>query len=68
MTLIGRPGADIVDPASLNPKIARFLEDVRPATPCLVLDLDVVAEQYRHLTQALPLAKVYYAIKANPAP
>lgn len=67
MTLIGRPGADVV-PASLNPKIARFLEDVRPATPCLVLDLDVVAEQYRRLTGALPLARVYYAIKANPAP
>ncbi len=68
ITLIGRPGADIVDPASLNPKIARFLEEVRPATPCLVLDLDVVARQYRHLSEALPLARVYYAVKANPEP
>jgi ornithine decarboxylase len=41
---------------------------VRPATPCLVLDLDVVADQYRHLRAALPLASVYYAVKANPAP
>ena len=68
ITLIGRPGADTVDPASLNPKIERFLDEVRPATPCLVLDLDVVAEQYLHLQTALPLASVYYAVKANPAP
>ena len=68
ITLIGRPGTDIVEPGSLNPKIARFLDEVRPPTPCLVLDLDVVTQQYRHLRQALPLAKVYYAIKANPAP
>ncbi|MEA2686934.1 MAG: ornithine decarboxylase, partial [Actinomycetota bacterium] len=28
----------------------------------------MVAEQYRHLREALPLAKVYYAVKANPEP
>jgi len=41
---------------------------VRPPTPCLVVDLEVVAAQYRRLATALPMASVYYAVKANPAP
>lgn len=48
-------------------KIAEFLREERPATPCLVLDLDVVAENYRALTAALPSTRVFYAVKANPA-
>ncbi|MCS6854320.1 MAG: type III PLP-dependent enzyme [Elioraea sp.] len=51
----------------MTPKIARFLEEVRPATPCLVLDLDRVEQNYRALAAALPLARIYYAVKANPA-
>jgi ornithine decarboxylase len=49
-------------------KIQRFLAEQRPATPCLVVDLDVVAENYRKLRSAVPAAAIYYAIKANPAP
>jgi ornithine decarboxylase len=52
----------------MTAKIAEFLRDSRPATPCLVLDLDVVADNYRALTTALPAARVFYAVKANPAP
>ncbi|TQF80993.1 type III PLP-dependent enzyme [Elioraea sp. Yellowstone] len=52
----------------MTPKIARFLEEVRPATPCLVLDVDRVEANYRALAAALPLARIYYAVKANPAP
>ena len=52
----------------MTPKIARFLADRQPATPCLVLDVDRVEENYRTLMHALPLAHVYYAVKANPAP
>ena len=52
----------------MNKKIQRFLAEQRPATPCLVLDLDVVAENYRKLRAAVPQAGIYYAIKANPAP
>lgn len=48
-------------------KIARFLADQEPATPCLVVDLDVVAANYRKLRQAMPDAAIYYAVKANPA-
>ena len=51
----------------MTPKIARFLAENSPATPCLVLDVDRVAENYRALRQALPLARIYYAVKANPA-
>ena len=51
----------------MTPKIGRFLADRQPATPCLVVDLDVVAENYRALDRALPDAEIYYAVKANPA-
>src|SRR5262249_59516294 len=51
----------------MSHKVERFLDERRPATPCLVVDLDVVAEKYRSLTGALPLAEVFYAVKANPA-
>ena len=51
----------------MNPKIAAYLRDHAPATPCLVLDVDRVEENYRRLLAVLPLARVYYAVKANPA-
>jgi len=49
-------------------KIQKFLAEQKPATPCLVIDLDVVGENYRKLRGAVPRAGIYYAIKANPAP
>lgn len=51
----------------MNPKIASFLHDHAPATPCLVVDVDRIEENYRRLMAAMPLARVYYAVKANPA-
>jgi ornithine decarboxylase len=51
----------------MTPKIARFLVEQQPATPCLVLDLDRVEANFRALQRALPLARIYYAVKANPA-
>jgi ornithine decarboxylase len=51
----------------MTPKIARFLAQHQPATPCLVLDVDRVEENFRALQTALPLARIYYAVKANPA-
>ena len=51
----------------MTPKIARFLARVAPATPCLVLDVDQVEVNYAALHAALPLARIYYAVKANPA-
>src|ERR1700691_4153785 len=52
----------------MTPKIARFLADRQPATPCLVLDVDRVEANFRALRDVLPLARIYYAVKANPAP
>ncbi|HYD29305.1 MAG TPA: type III PLP-dependent enzyme [Azospirillaceae bacterium] len=52
----------------MNQKIARFLAEQRPATPCLVLDLDIVEENYHALASAMPDARIFYAVKANPEP
>jgi len=52
----------------MTAKIVRFLDEVRPVTPCVVVDLDVVRDNYLGLRRWLPLADVYYAVKANPAP
>ncbi|KDE19819.1 ornithine decarboxylase [Acetobacter aceti 1023] len=51
----------------MNPKITRFFAEQKPATPCLVLDVDAVADRYCALGKALPQARIYYAVKANPA-
>ncbi len=51
----------------MTSKIAQFLADHQPATPCLVLDIDRVEANFRALQHALPLARIYYAVKANPA-
>ena len=52
----------------MNQKIARFFEEQRPQTPCLVVDLDIVEKNYHDLEDALPDARIFYAVKANPAP
>ncbi len=51
----------------MTPKIARFLSQHQPATPCMVMDIDRVEDNFRALCKALPLARIYYAVKANPA-
>ncbi|MBM3503864.1 MAG: type III PLP-dependent enzyme [Alphaproteobacteria bacterium] len=52
----------------MTKKIDRFLAERQPRTPCLVIDLDVIADNYRKLRTAVPRAAIYYAVKANPAP
>ncbi|MFO0996379.1 MAG: type III PLP-dependent enzyme [Alphaproteobacteria bacterium] len=52
----------------MTKKIERFLAERRPQTPCLIMDLDVVADNYRRLRSSVPRAGIYYAVKANPAP
>ncbi|MCW8087867.1 type III PLP-dependent enzyme [Sabulicella glaciei] len=51
----------------MTPKVARYLAEMEPATPCLVMDVDRVEQNYARLKAALPLARIYYAVKANPA-
>jgi len=52
----------------MTQRIFRFLADQHPETPCLVVDLDRVEHNYRMLADALPVARIFYAVKANPAP
>ncbi len=52
----------------MTPKIARFLVEQHPPAPCLVFDLERLEGNFRKLRSALPLAEIYYAVKANPAP
>jgi len=54
--------------AGLTPAARRFLA-VNPQleTPFLVFDLDVVEARYRQLIEAMPVTRVLYAVKANPA-
>ncbi len=49
-------------------RILDFLATRRPDGPCLVLDLEVVRDNYHAFEKALPNSKIYYAVKANPAP
>src|SRR5262249_57186612 len=51
----------------MTDRIRQFLADRRPQTPCLVIDLAVIEENYRELRRTLPLPRVFYAVKANPA-
>lgn len=51
----------------MTPKIARFIAEQKPATPCLVVDVDQVEARYHALNTALPQARIYYAVKADPA-
>ena len=48
-------------------RIREYLEREKPATPCLVVDLATIRERYEELAAAFPSAKLYYAVKANPA-
>ena len=52
----------------MTKKIARFLAERQPETPCLVVDLDSVEQNYKRRQQLLPLAQIFYAVKANPMP
>jgi ornithine decarboxylase len=51
----------------MSDRIHRFLAEAEPETPCLVIDLDVIEENFRSLRRYLPLAEIFYAVKANPA-
>jgi ornithine decarboxylase len=52
----------------MTARIREFLKRRTDEGPCLVVDLDVVRDNYNSFSKALPDSKVYYAIKANPAP
>ena len=52
----------------MTTRIREFLKHRTDEGPCLVVDLDVVRDNYSSFAKALPDSKVFYAVKANPAP
>ena len=51
----------------MTERIFRYLREQQPETPCLVVDLDVVENNFRRMRELLPAAHIFYAVKANPA-
>jgi ornithine decarboxylase len=51
----------------LSPRIAEYLATHDLSDPCLVVDVNIVEHNYVSLSRALPLANVFYAVKANPS-
>ena len=49
-------------------RILDFIRTRRPDGPCLVVDLDVVRDNFLSFRKALPDSSIFYAVKANPAP
>jgi len=49
-------------------RILDFFATRRPEGPCLVVDLDVVRDNYLRFNRAMPATRIFYAVKANPAP
>ena len=52
----------------MTQRIREFLRNRRDDGPCVVVDLDVVRENYFKFARALPDTRVFYAVKANPGP
>ena len=52
----------------MTERIREFLKARRDEGPCLVVDLDIVRDNYLAFAKALPDTRVFYAVKANPAP
>ena len=52
----------------MTARIREFLKNRTDEGPCVVVDLDVVRENYATFAKALPDTRVFYAVKANPAP
>lgn len=58
----------VLGSATAAPAAVEFLDRTAPPTPCLAIDLDVVRDRCLRIRDALPAARIRYAVKANPAP
>jgi ornithine decarboxylase len=50
----------------MTDKIKKFIAANDPPTPCVIIDVDIIAHNYHKLKYFLPEADVFYAVKANP--
>ncbi len=68
LILSGAPCRALRRDAAMTDRILEFLRNRHEDGPCLVLDLEVVRENYMAFAKALPDTRVFYAVKANPEP
>ncbi len=52
----------------MSDRIREFLRHRREDGPCLVVDTEIVRQNYLTFAKTLPDTRVFYAVKANPAP
>ncbi|NVK34892.1 MAG: type III PLP-dependent enzyme [Rhodobacteraceae bacterium] len=52
----------------MSERIREFLRSRESDGPCVVVDTEIVRENYLAFARSLPDTSVYYAVKANPAP
>lgn len=46
--------------------IHNYLDNNNLQTPCLVMDMDIVRNKYKEMSQTYKNVKIFYAVKANP--
>lgn len=51
-----------------NDRLRGFLKNAQADGPIMVVDSEIVRENYAKFARALPDTRVFYAVKANPAP
>ncbi|NDR59202.1 hypothetical protein [Aliiruegeria sabulilitoris] len=49
-------------------RIADYINANQFDEPCLIVDTDIVRENYLSFAHALPDTRIFYAVNANPAP
>lgn len=70
ISLVAEPAKGLRLPdqqGDVPPRIAEYLATHEFDAPCLIVDTDVVAHTYNAMSRALPVGRIFYAVKANPA-
>ncbi|NBX84845.1 MAG: type III PLP-dependent enzyme [Gammaproteobacteria bacterium] len=48
-------------------KFQNYFKSIMPQTPCMVFDVEMACVNLKTIQELMPYAKVFYAVKANPA-
>jgi len=54
--------------AAIHNRIYDFFAKNDVPSPCIVIDTEIIAQNFRSFQRAMPETAIFYAIKANPAP